>query len=226
VIYLASEKIAAGETAANRGTLRLNSPRCLSDISSGELPRSVGAAPGSASWARRVATATEGGGVSLRRVAMRLSAEMYKQIVEGLKSDSHPSREKRREPRVGMAGEVEFVTMDETGKCVDGLVKIRDVSRSGVGLLCTKKFAAQQRFVVQLLSAKREPIWLVCTTAYCRRVQEERFSIGGRIIQLLLAEQIQQIEAKAAVTQCAASARKFGKEDQADIARISRAILG
>jgi hypothetical protein len=159
---------------------------------------------------------------------MRLSAEMYRQIVEGLKSDSHRDKDKRREPRVGMAGEVEFVTVDESGKRIAGLVKVRDVSRSGVGLLCTKQVSAQQRFVIQLASSNGEPIWLVCSTAYCRQVEMGRFSIGARIVQLLRAEQIQQIEAKAAATHAAsaASSRTLPHEDQAAIARISRAILG
>jgi hypothetical protein len=159
---------------------------------------------------------------------MRLSAEMYKQIVAGLKSDSHQHRDKRREPRVGMAGEVEFVTVDETGKRVAGAVKIRDISRSGVGLLFNKPVLAQQRFVIQLASAKGEPVWLVCTTAYCRRVEEGWFSIGARIIQLLRAEQIQQIESKSSAPQPAPTEamRGISLADRADVARISRAILG
>jgi uncharacterized membrane protein YcjF (UPF0283 family) len=154
---------------------------------------------------------------------------MYKQIVEGLKSDSHQNRDKRREPRVGMAGEVEFVTVDDAGKRVAGQVKIRDISRSGVGLLFTQNLASWQRFVIQLASSTDEPIWLVCTAAYCRRIEEGQFSVGARIMQLLRAEQIHQIEAKSAATHKAAAmvpARKVLKEDQADIARISRAILG
>jgi hypothetical protein len=159
---------------------------------------------------------------------MRLSAEMYNQIVEGLKSDSHRDKDKRREPRVGMAGEVEFVTMDETGRRVAGLVKVRDISRSGVGLLFNQQLTPQQRFVIQLASGNGEPIWLVCTTAYCRRVEMGRFSIGARIMQLLRAEQIQQIENKAAAaTQKAAAApMRSHQNHEADIARISRAILG
>ncbi len=153
---------------------------------------------------------------------------MYNQIVEGLKSDSHRDKDKRREPRVGMAGEVEFVTMNEEGKRVAGLVKVRDISRSGVGLLFTKHISIQQRFVIQLASGNGEPIWLVCTSAYCRRVEEGRYSVGGRIMQVLRAEQIHQIEAKAAASQKAAVARSRSAphKDQADIARISRAILG
>jgi hypothetical protein len=159
---------------------------------------------------------------------MRLSAEMYEQIVAGLKSDSHRDKDKRREPRVGMAGEVDFVTVDDAGKRIAGSVKIRDVSRSGVGLLVNQRIAPQQRFVVQLASFNGEPIWLVCISAYCRPIDGGRFSVGARIMQLLRAEEIQKVEAKAMAANQAAIPipRRASEGQEADIARISRAILG
>ena len=44
---------------------------------------------------------------------MRLSAQIYLQILASLKSDALKDRSKRREPRVGLAGEAEFVTVNE-----------------------------------------------------------------------------------------------------------------
>ncbi len=129
---------------------------------------------------------------------MRLSAQMYQQILKGLRSDSHREKDKRREPRVGMAGEVDFVTITELGKRVAGIAKVRDVSRSGIGLLFSHHIASHQRFVVQLESSSGEPIWLVCNAAHCRAVEGGHFSVGARILQLLHAEEIQKVEAKAA----------------------------
>jgi hypothetical protein len=159
---------------------------------------------------------------------MRLSAEMYNQIVEGLRSDSHRDKDKRREPRVGMAGEAQFVTMTAEGKRIAGMVKVRDVSRSGLGLLFAQQIPAQQRFVVQLASSSGEPIWVVCNSTHCRRIEGDVFSVGARILQLLRSDEIHKVEAKAAKAHAASLAPppKPAQGNKADIARVSRAVLG
>src|SRR5882672_10694307 len=102
---------------------------------------------------------------------MRLSAEMFQQISEALTSDTRSDRDKRREPRVGMAGEANIVTLLPNGRRTTVKVRIRDISHSGIGAYYSKRFAKGQRFIVQLQSMIDEPIWLVCVTAYCRRAE-------------------------------------------------------
>lgn len=155
---------------------------------------------------------------------MRLSAQSYQQILASLKSDALKDRSKRREPRVGLAGEAEFVTVNESGTRSAGLVRLRDVSRSGIGLLFNQAMAAKQHFVLRLHSYVDEPIWLVCSTAYCRPIESGQFAVGARIIQLLSAEEIHKIEAKAAAAKPATAKPTTAQE--ADISRISKAILG
>jgi hypothetical protein len=157
---------------------------------------------------------------------MRLTAEMYDQILKGLKSDSHGGKDKRREPRVGMAGETDLVTVGDGGKRTAGKARVRDISATGIGLSFTRPMSKDQRFVIQLESSKGEPIWLVCLTAYCR-AGTGSFSIGGRIKQVLRAEEISKIEAQSATVAAAVvSAPVPDPADQSDIARISKAILG
>ena len=110
---------------------------------------------------------------------MRMSAEMYEQIVAALRSDSHRDRDKRREPRVGLAAEVDYVTVEE-GKRIAGVVRVRDVSPTGIGLFFSKQIDKRQRFVVQLYTNSEEPMWLVCQAAYCRRVDGGSFSVGAQ----------------------------------------------
>ena len=155
---------------------------------------------------------------------MRLSAEMYDQIVAALKSDSHRDKDKRREPRVGMAGEAELVTVNDEGKRIAGQVRVRDISPTGIGLFFGQELAKQQRFVVQLQSAEGQPVWLICLTAYCRAVDGGRFSVGARIKQVMRSEQIHKVEAQAAAASKGV-ARQATPVDLADIARISKAIL-
>jgi hypothetical protein len=162
---------------------------------------------------------------------MRLSAEIYEQIIGGLKSDGVIGKDKRREPRVGLAGEADYVTISGDGTRQAGVAKIRDVSRTGIGLVCAQQVPKHQRFVVQLESSNEQPIWLVCNVAYCRRTDMGRFSVGAKIMQVLRAADIQKVEAKAAAAVAAATNSpakpnaRAPRDEQADIARIAKAIL-
>jgi hypothetical protein len=159
---------------------------------------------------------------------MRLSAQIYLQILASLKSDALKDRSKRREPRVGLAGEAEFVTVNEFGNRSAGLVRLRDVSRGGIGLLFNQPMAVKQHFVIRLASHVDEPIWLVCSTAYCRPIESGQFAVGARVIQLLRAEEIHKIEAKTSAAKPSPAKPSPGttRAQEADISRISKAILG
>jgi PilZ domain len=157
---------------------------------------------------------------------MRLSAETYETIVAALKSDSQREKNKRREPRVGVAGEAEFVTVDSAGKRIAGTVRVRDVSPSGIGLLLSQQIAAKQRFVIQLYAANRDPLWLVCLAAYCRKVDGGVYSVGAKIQQVLRAEQIQKLESPPAAAAAVKVPARQRQVNQSDVERISKAILG
>jgi hypothetical protein len=152
---------------------------------------------------------------------MKLSVEIYDQIIAGVKSDSQGGRDKRREPRVGLAAEADFVTVDETGGRVAGVLRVRDISASGIGLLFPRQMNPNQRFVLQIYSRQGEAVWLVCLTTYCRRKDGGTFSVGAKISQVMRAAEIAKVEyaqsRKAAVPMPAHKAE--------DIERISKAIL-
>jgi hypothetical protein len=160
---------------------------------------------------------------------MRLSAEMYDRIVSGLKSDTQGEKNKRREPRVGLAGEVDFVAVTEIGKRLAGSAKIRDVSRSGIGLLFTQQIPRNQRFIVQLSSEQDNELWLICVAAYCRPTSGGFFSVGAKITQTMRGDQIRKTEARTADTAAKEPAesppRKCHELDMSEVARIARAIL-
>lgn len=158
--------------------------------------------------------------------SMRLSAEMFDQIVAALKSDSRRDKDKRREPRVGVAGETTLVTVTEAGKRLSDTVRVRDISRTGIGLISTQNLAEKQRFVLQLQYANEEPLWLVCLTAYCRAVDGGRFTIGAKIQQLLKADQIPKPAPKASAAVGNPVAARSTPLNASDISRISKAILG
>jgi hypothetical protein len=165
---------------------------------------------------------------------MRLSADLYDQIIAALKSDGRADREKRTEPRVGLAGDSTLVTVDETGKRVSDLIRVRDVSRSGIGLIANQKLSAKQRFVLQLQYHNDEPLWMVCFTAYCRAIEGGRFTVGAKIEQLLKADQIPKAQPKPVAVPVGAGAAAApyqpvpyspAQMSPSEIARISKAIL-
>ena len=129
-----------------------------------------------------------------------------------------------------LAGEVGYVTVTDKGKRMAGVVRVRDVSPSGIGLFFSEQVAKDQRFVLQLSSSNSQPVWLICLAAYCRKVEGGRFSVGARIHQILKADQIQKIEAQSAAATATAQAAPAAKSreplDSTDIERISKAILG
>lgn len=153
---------------------------------------------------------------------MRLSAEMFQEIVDALHSDVQRERDHRLEPRVGMAVEATLVSLGPDGKRLASRVRIRDISRSGIGLYYPTRFAKAQRLVIQLHTHNEEPIWLICVTAYCRRVEQDRYAVGARIKQMLRPEQVRKVEAQLGR---AALGLLLDPGARADVARIAKAIL-
>ena len=153
---------------------------------------------------------------------MRLSAEMFEQIVDALRSDGKRERDKRLEPRVGLAGEATLISAAPDGRRLETRVRVRDVSRSGIGLSFATPVAKDQRIIVQLQSAHDEPIWLICVAAYCRRVEQDQFAVGARIQHVLRPEQVRQVEAELGKP---ASSQEPNLNAVADVVCISKAIL-
>jgi PilZ domain len=151
---------------------------------------------------------------------MMLSAELFEQISDALKSDGRPSKDKRLEPRVGMTGEVMLLNVSNRRQRGMNTVRVRDISRTGVGLYHSKRFAKGQQFIIQLDTVKNEPIWMICMTAYCRRLEVDRFSIGARIQQVLNSVEVEKVN-----RQLNGITGDLNVANIVDIGRISAAIL-
>jgi hypothetical protein len=153
---------------------------------------------------------------------MRLSAEIFQQIVDALRSDRKSDRDKRLEPRVGMAGEATLVSRREDGRPVSARVRVRDVSRSGIGIIHSRRFAQGQPLIIQLQSTTGDPIWLVCVAAYSRRFETDRYSVGVRIQQVVHADEVNRLTAELGNS---APHHLLSSTDRLDVARIAKAIL-
>src|SRR5690242_11149426 len=75
--------------------------------------------------------------VETATTALALTAELFDQIVNSLKSDiGRRTNEKRTKPRVGVRGRVQILPINADGTVAQKFdVWVRDVSASGIGIL-------------------------------------------------------------------------------------------
>jgi hypothetical protein len=116
---------------------------------------------------------------------MMLSAELYRQIIDALRSDPAGAAEKRAAPRVGLRAQVLVL--------LDGKTRVhlwcRNLSVGGIGLMHAHPLDAGTEFVVCLpASALSDPVCLSCIVVHCER-KSERFLIGARIVRTLSSEE-------------------------------------
>lgn len=127
---------------------------------------------------------------------MTLSAELFNQICEALKSDKGSEREKRASPRVGLRAQVEILLKPGT-RTPPVLMRVRDLSASGIGLVYSKELAVGAEFVARMPGGLDGPVHISCIVAYCRKVASDTYSIGGRIVRVLSPEEATMLAAKA-----------------------------
>jgi hypothetical protein len=129
---------------------------------------------------------------------MELSAELFHQIVEALKSDSSRDRDKRSAPRVGLRAMV--TVLPPLGvRAPAERVRCRNLSASGIGLMHSKEMRCGTEFVACLPAAgMSKPVHIGCVVVHCRKLSPDLFSIGGRIQRVLTSDEAAMIAAMAA----------------------------
>jgi hypothetical protein len=125
---------------------------------------------------------------------MELSLELFNQIIRQLRSEDKTTRDKRLEPRVGLGGEVAMVN-GVGGTRRLATVRVRDISRTGIGLHCSRAMEPGETFVLQLNTDNDAHVWMMCVAAYCRAVTPGQYSVGAHIKHVLNAQQIADAEA-------------------------------
>lgn len=113
---------------------------------------------------------------------MDFTSDMYDRILRTLAPDGPTEAdadEARREPRVGAHGGASAV--------VDGKprpVRVRDVSRSGFGLLMVSPVEPGAQFAVTLSSGgAMAGLSIVCSSMYCRPVGHGLYSVGAKLVR-------------------------------------------
>jgi hypothetical protein len=129
---------------------------------------------------------------------MILSAELFQQIVDGLRSDRDPVHgERRTTPRVGLRAQVDvLLNPGAPGPPAPPVrMRVRDVSASGIGLLHNRELLAGTEFVVRLPSGRAEQatVHIAYVVAHCRRAAIDTYTVGGRIVRVLGEDEAKQL---------------------------------
>jgi hypothetical protein len=112
---------------------------------------------------------------------MELSAELFEQTIRLFKGDGSAIKNQRRtHPRVGIRCHIKIVPIEAgvPGEPIE--VWTRDISRTGIGIICSQKMRAGDRFVVHFPRADATaPLGLVCTIKCCSQLSKGVYSIGA-----------------------------------------------
>jgi hypothetical protein len=112
-------------------------------------------------------------------MSSELSADLFEQIIAGLKGDNVAGRDKRAEPRVGLRKRTTIMLGLSDGGAESMLVWVRDLSRSGIGILHSKSVKPGTEFTIRLPRRDGGDVVITYVVKYCKLVGSKQFSVGG-----------------------------------------------
>jgi hypothetical protein len=108
---------------------------------------------------------------------MKLSAEVFEQIMRHVRSDQPADGDHRFHPRVGLTATASIVLNAAPTREV--AVRIRDVSRSGFGFLNHGPLRGGDRFLLKLPRHNAAPLTLDCEVINTRPVARGLWTVGA-----------------------------------------------
>ena len=114
---------------------------------------------------------------------MTLTAAVFKQILSSLKSDTgRRFNEQRNSPRVGVRGKISILPLTVNQEPLE--VWVRDVSVTGIGLLCPTAFPTGTRFLARFPKLDDAPLTITYIVAHCKSVSRGLYVIGARLAEM------------------------------------------
>jgi hypothetical protein len=145
---------------------------------------------------------------------MKLDHALFKSVVSALRSGAETG-DHRALPRVGLTAEVILKRLDRVSGDKTLNVRVRDLSRSGLGFLHSKSIREGSRLLLQLPVPEGEPRCVLCRVRHCRNVGNKLFAIGAEFVDL----------DEGGNGEKEGDARSNARSRPADVERIRRAIL-
>lgn len=96
------------------------------------------------------------------------------------------SSERRGAPRFGLHGSAQMIPMDDNCFPRSCLVRVRDVSAKGIGVIASEKLPAGSKFALHFDDGTRPDCRLrvTCQAEHCQRVGESAHRIGAKVVQV------------------------------------------
>jgi hypothetical protein len=132
---------------------------------------------------------------------VQLSSETFHAIIESLRSDNRGTKtvEKRQKPRVGMRARADIRILGPGGPGDPVTINVRDLSKTGIGLMHNAPIPAKTRFVLCFDARETNGVEkLTYEVAQCRSFGDGCFAIGARLCSAeeTAATDIEDLEAR------------------------------
>ena len=123
---------------------------------------------------------------------MQLAESLYEQVTSTLRGDAAgaasaaPAADgrRRREPRLGVRGQVTLIPLSDSLQTGSFDVPLRDLSAGGIGFAHTGKMSLDEQFVV-LLPQGRDSVAVLCEVAHYQPLGESWYAVGARFVRVL-----------------------------------------
>lgn len=116
---------------------------------------------------------------------MHLSAETFLEVLRSLRSDLLPQKLRRRRlPRVGARLRLVILPCGPRAAGIPpraAMVRLRDLSRNGMGFIHTRPLMVGQAFLICLEREAGGIVHLLGTVNRCRPLDARHYDIGGTI---------------------------------------------
>ena len=123
---------------------------------------------------------------------MQLAEALFEQITSTLRGGAAgphhapvaPDAQRRREPRVGVGGQVTIIPLGDGLRSASFDVPLRDLSAGGVGFAHTGRMRLDEQFVV-LLPEGRGAVAVLCEVAHYQPLDDHWYAVGARFVRVL-----------------------------------------
>ena len=115
---------------------------------------------------------------------MQLTAIEFAKLINDLKCDARPD-ERRTNPRAPTRAQLEVipVLLSATGAPHIEKFRVRDISRTGMGLLTNRSIPELTRLIVLLPKNAAETLVLLCEIVRAQRLPGDMYHLGTRMVR-------------------------------------------
>ena len=132
---------------------------------------------------------------------MQLTAFEFAKLINDLKCDVR-SGERRANPRVPTRTSIEVYLLEPAGASTvtrerprSVVLRVRDLSRTGMGLLINSAVRERSRLLVMLPKTQAETLSLLCEAVRVQRLPGDMYHLGTQMIRRVNAEDLARFQA-------------------------------